>query len=48
LNDQNGIWRKYNYAGGGGTVLVNKKGVIVALNPTAEELRELLQKELVE
>lgn len=47
LNDQNGIWQKYNYAGGGGTVLVNKKGTIVALNPTAEELRELLQKELV-
>ncbi|GAB3541694.1 hypothetical protein GCM10027443_41360 [Pontibacter brevis] len=47
LNDQNGIWQKYDYAGGGGTVLVNKKGVIVALNPTADELRELLQKELV-
>ncbi|MFD3002592.1 redoxin domain-containing protein [Pontibacter toksunensis] len=47
LNDQNGIWQRYDYAGGGGTVLVNKKGVIVALDPTAEELRALLQKELV-
>ena len=47
LNDQNEIWRKYNLSfSGGGTFLVDKDGSILAINPSEEELRTILQKRL--
>ena len=47
LNDQNEIWRTYNLSfAGGGTFLVDKDGSILAINPSEEELRSILQKRL--
>lgn len=49
LNDENGIWDKYNLTfNSGGTVLIHKSGEVVAVSPTADELREILQLELLE
>jgi len=43
LNDENEIWQKYNIDNaGGGTFLVNENGVILAINPTKEEVMDKL------
>ena len=47
LDDKNEIWRKYNLSfAGGGIFLVDKEGKIVAIDPSAEELREILHEML--
>jgi thiol-disulfide isomerase/thioredoxin len=47
LDDKDQIWHKYNLSfAGGGTVLVNRNGKIIAIDPTAEELVKILQTEL--
>jgi peroxiredoxin len=43
LNNQNGIWTKYGIPNsGGGTFLVDKDGKILAIKPTAKEVRDIL------
>ena len=43
LNNQNGIWTKYGIPNaGGGTFLVDKDGKILAINPTAKEVKDIL------
>ena len=47
LNDENKIWRKYNLLNSsGGTVLISPNGEILEIDPTAEKLASILQKEL--
>ena len=47
LNNQNGIWNKYGIPmAGGRTFLVDKDGKILAINPTAEEVRNILTEKL--
>jgi peroxiredoxin len=47
LNNQNGIWTKYGIPNsGGGTFLVDKDGKILAIKPTAKEVRDILTKKL--
>ncbi len=47
LNDVQQIWSKYRIPNAaGGTFLVNAQGIILAVNPTAEEVERILQKEL--
>ena len=44
LENANRIWDKYNISNSGGsTFLVNSKGVVVAVNPSAQELDKLLE-----
>lgn len=48
LNDTNQIWTKYRIPNAaGGTFLVNAEGIILAINPTVEEIESILQKELL-
>lgn len=43
LENINRIWDKYNISNSGGsTFLIDSKGVIVAINPDAEELDKIL------
>lgn len=43
LDDQNDIWLKYNIPfSGGGTFLLDKAGKILVINPTAAEVRKIL------
>ena len=43
LDKQNKIWDKYGIPNSGGkTFLVDKDGSILAIHPTADEVRELL------
>jgi peroxiredoxin len=47
LNNQNGIWTKYGIPNsGGGTFLVDKDGKILAIKPTAKEVRDLLTQKI--
>jgi len=47
LNNQNGIWNKYGIPmAGGRTFLVDKDGKILAINPTAEAVRNILTEKL--
>jgi peroxiredoxin len=47
LDKQNNIWEKYGITGAGGkAILIDKEGKVIALQPTAEELRNIL-KELI-
>lgn len=47
LDDENQIWHKYNLSfAGGGIVLIHKSGKIIAIDPTEEELVEILQSQL--
>ncbi|HIX55059.1 MAG TPA: AhpC/TSA family protein [Candidatus Sphingobacterium stercoripullorum] len=47
INDKEGIWKKYGIGNSGGMVfLINKKGTIVAKDPTASEVRNFLEREL--
>lgn len=44
INDREGIWYKYGVGNGGGmTLLVDRAGIILAVSPTAGEVREILQ-----
>lgn len=46
LDDAGRIWQKYGAGNGGGmTVLVDRTGTIVAVNPAASEVREYLERE---
>lgn len=45
LNDENGIWAKYSVGDGGGVqVLVDQKGAILEINPSAEKVEQYLKK----
>ena len=45
LKDKGRIWEKYNIQlVAGGTFLVDKKGIILAINPTDEEVKTILDK----
>lgn len=47
LNDKALIWEQYGVPNGGGmTVLVDRDGIILAVNPKADEVREILNKVL--
>ncbi len=44
INGKNNIWEKYNISNGaGGQFLIDNKGVIVAINPSYEELDQILR-----
>ena len=44
LDDRHGVWEKHRLAcSGGGTVLVDSDGTVMAVNPTAEEVDRLLR-----
>jgi|GEM_PF-1173404 len=45
IRDENSIWEKYGIAHRGGSqFLINSKGIIVAINPAPEELRQFIKK----
>ena len=45
LNDIGKIWEKYGVGNGGGAIImVNKDGKILAINPTAKEIDEILKR----
>ncbi len=47
LNDKNGIWNKYAISANAGMMLlVDASGKIIAVDPTAEEVRKILMKTL--
>lgn len=47
LDGQNNIWKKYNVdGGGGGMFLLDEDGNIIAINPTAEKVRQELESRL--
>ncbi len=47
LDRKNNIWQKYGVGGaGGGIFLIDKNGEILAINPTAEEVRKELETRL--
>lgn len=47
LDRKNGIWQKYGVdGGGGGMFLVDEQGIILAKDPTAEEVRKVLETRL--
>ena len=47
LNDAQRLWERYGIGNAGGSMfLVNPQGIIVALNPSAEEIEDILRKEL--
>lgn len=47
INDQHNIWRKYDIPfSGGGMFLIGIEGEILAINPTAKEVREVLNNRL--
>lgn len=46
LDDKNQIWLHYSVQGGGRKFLVDNKGVIIAIEPSPEEIREILNEKL--
>jgi alkyl hydroperoxide reductase subunit AhpC len=45
LKDKGKIWEKYGVGnGGGGSFLVDKKGIIIAIDPTPQEVQRFLDK----
>jgi peroxiredoxin len=47
LNEHNNIWQKYGVDGGGGGIfLIDKNGEILAINPTADEVKKELETRL--
>jgi thiol-disulfide isomerase/thioredoxin len=47
INNQNKIWEKYNIINAGGKAfLIDKNGIVIAIQPTANELRDILSKVL--
>lgn len=46
INDENKIWEKYCISGGGGCqFLINNKGKILAISPSPDDLRKIIQEE---
>jgi len=46
ISNENNLWEKYNISKSGGSqFLVDKKGNILAINPTPDELKEFIMKE---
>jgi hypothetical protein len=44
LDRKNAIWQKYGVNGGGGGIfLIDKEGIILAKDPTAKEVRKILE-----
>ncbi|TVQ92479.1 MAG: TlpA family protein disulfide reductase [Bacteroidetes bacterium] len=48
LDDRNNIWLQYGVAGGGRKLLVDDKGIILAIDPQPQVLREILMERLSE
>lgn len=47
LNDRAGIWKLYGISNaGGGQFLIDENGTVLAINPTAAELRQILARKL--
>lgn len=46
LNDRIKLWNQYGIRGGGGTFLVDRNGIILAVDPTAEEVEAILREVL--
>ena len=47
LDKEKGIWNKYGIPNAaGGTFLVDMDGIILAINPTGEEIKKILDKKL--
>ena len=47
LDKQNNIWQKYNVDGGGGGIfLIDNNGLILAIDPTSDEVRKELESRL--
>ena len=47
INDKNKIWLKHGIENAGGaTFLIDDKGIIVAINPKADEVKKILEKQL--
>ncbi|MCL3780631.1 AhpC/TSA family protein [Prolixibacteraceae bacterium JC049] len=47
FNNEHGIWRKYGIENTAGIeILVNSKGIILAINPSPQQIEEILEKEL--
>jgi peroxiredoxin len=47
LDKEKGIWNKYGIPNaGGGTFLVDRNGIILAISPTAKEVKNILDKKL--
>ena len=47
LDKQNNIWQKYNVDGGGGGIfLIDNNGLILSIDPTADEVRKELESRL--
>ncbi len=43
INNQNKIWEKYNLSNsGGGVFVVNNQGIILAIDPSIEEIENIL------
>ena len=48
LDDSNNIWLQYGVTGGGRKFLVDDKGIILAIDPQASKVREILMERLSE
>ena len=46
LDDAHGVWQSYGVMGAGAVFLIGRDGHIVAQDPTAEEIRAYLEKEM--
>lgn len=46
MDDKNQIWLHYNVQGGGRKFLVDNKGIILAIEPSADEIRKILSEKL--
>ena len=46
LDDAHGVWKSYGVEGAGAIFLIDRNGRIIAQDPTAEEIRVYLEKEL--
>ena len=46
LDDRNNIWLQYGVSGGGKKFLVDDKGIILAIDPKANEVRKILVQRL--
>ena len=47
LNDRNKIWERYGIGNGGGsTFLIDRDGTILAIHPTAKEVRDIVENKL--
>ncbi len=46
LDDKHNVWSKYNITGSGAMFLIDSEGVILAVNPDAEEVENILRERL--